>query len=592
MSTRPAVDGLARVLFGLLVVASFAAFFVTQRLKHAPTVVQRVQAEPFFSPRSTTHHREEKVSFKIKRADQITVTVVAPNGDEIATLARDRRLAAYTQFRLVWDGYTSAHRPAPDGVYRLRVRLREQGRSVLLGRQFTLHATPPRPLITSVSPAILPSPTGTPATVRFTAAGRAPQLTVYRTDVSPPRPVTTLAVAAGASTAVWDGTAHGRKVGPGTYLVAIRAIDAEGNVGSTPAVLPPRPRSGEVIPGHAGITVRYLGIQPPSESTPAGGPLLVGVDARRGPYAWSLTRVGARRPRAHGAAAQPLLRLRAPGGVSGVYVLAVQSRAHVTQVPVAVQGPGLQRVLVVLPAITWLGRDAVDDDGDGLPNTLDAGVSVRTARIFAGSGLPGGFSDRLAPLLAFLDRSHLRYDLITDLELARHHGVVLRGHTGVVLAGDERWLTPNLQTDLRSFVRRGGKLASLGVESLRRRVVLAGVGLVNPAAPAATDIFGARIDPLGPLQGPVTNFLDKLGLFGGAGGQFSGYSSGEPTQSVGTGAQLVASAVTPDGRPVIIGVRYGHGIVLRTGLPELTGRLAADPAAQALIGRIWTLLSR
>jgi len=33
-------------VFARLVVASFAAFFVTQRLKHTPTVVQRFQHSP------------------------------------------------------------------------------------------------------------------------------------------------------------------------------------------------------------------------------------------------------------------------------------------------------------------------------------------------------------------------------------------------------------------------------------------------------------------------------------------------------------------------------------------------------------------
>lgn len=589
--SRSTSDTPAKVVFALLVAATFAAFFVTQRLKHSPTVVQRVFATPFFSPRSTTRHTEEKISFRIKRADQITVTVVAPNGDDVATLERDFHLAAYTQLSLRWGGYVDStpRRPAADGVYRIRVRLHDQGRSVVLPRQFTLHATPPRPVIASVQPAILPA--GGPATVMFDPVGaRSPQLTVYRTDVSPPRAVATLAPVPGSNTATWDGRRHGRKVGPGTYLVSIRVVDVEGNVGQTPAALPAV--AGEIVPGHAGVTVRYLGVEPPSGSTLAGAPLLVGVDARKAGYSWSLTHLGASRARQRGSSAAPLLKLLAPNGISGVYLLGVQSAGHSTQVPIVVQGPGLQRVLVVLPSIGWLGGDPVDDDDDGLPNTLDAGVPVRTQRVFAGYGLPAGFPDRVAPLLQYLDRKHLRYDLTTDLDLAEHRGVALRGHTGVVLAGDERWLPANLQTNLRSFVRRGGKLISFGVDSLRRTVTLAAGSLSAPSARAAVDVFGARVDPLAPLHGPLTNFLDKLGLFSGGGGQLAGYTQAEPTQSVGTGAQLVASAVTGDGRPVLVAERYGHGLVVRTGLPEFAARLASDPTAQALIGRLWALSSQ
>src|SRR5262249_17884676 len=45
-----ATDRVARAVFALLVAACFAAFFVTQRLKHTPTAVQMFKLTPFFSP--------------------------------------------------------------------------------------------------------------------------------------------------------------------------------------------------------------------------------------------------------------------------------------------------------------------------------------------------------------------------------------------------------------------------------------------------------------------------------------------------------------------------------------------------------------
>ena len=58
-------ERLARTVFALLVVASFAAFFVTQRLKHTPTAVQRFQHSPRFAPHSPDpEHRQERISFK------------------------------------------------------------------------------------------------------------------------------------------------------------------------------------------------------------------------------------------------------------------------------------------------------------------------------------------------------------------------------------------------------------------------------------------------------------------------------------------------------------------------------------------------
>ncbi len=194
-------------------------------------------------------------------------------------------------------------------------------------------------------------------------------------------------------------------------------------------------------------------------------------------------------------------------------------------------------------------------------------------------------------MLAFADREHLRYDLTTDLALARGQGPALPGHAGVLLVGDERWLPGSEMARLRAYVRGGGHLASLGVDSLRRTVTLAGDVLRDPSGPAATDAFGARLAGVAPAAGPITDYLDRIGLFTGGTGQFTGYPHFEATESVGPGAELVASAVTTDGRPVIVAVRIGRGLVVRTGLPELGARIGSDPGAAALLRRIWALLS-
>jgi hypothetical protein len=150
-------DPLARAVFALLVVACFAAFFVTQRLKHTPTVIPHFELTPRFSPAG--HIKREGISLKLTRADAVTVTIIDANGDVVATLVRDRHVARYKEFSLRWNGRRgTAHRYqtlstetgrsillpvtvgsiAPPGEYRVQVRLREQGRIVILPRSFTL----------------------------------------------------------------------------------------------------------------------------------------------------------------------------------------------------------------------------------------------------------------------------------------------------------------------------------------------------------------------------------------------------------------------------------------------------------------------
>jgi hypothetical protein len=152
-------DRVARAVFALLVVACFAAFLITQRLKHEPTEVQTFELTPVFSPTPAGHIKQELISFKLEHADQVTVTIVDSSGSEVATLVRDYPVGRYKQFSLRWNGrrgvartYRLTHTPdgrpvlvalpsgpiAKPGDYRVEIRLRHQDRTVRSPRSFAL----------------------------------------------------------------------------------------------------------------------------------------------------------------------------------------------------------------------------------------------------------------------------------------------------------------------------------------------------------------------------------------------------------------------------------------------------------------------
>ena len=79
-SDRPIGDRPAQVVFALLVLACFGAFFVTQRLKHTPTAVQPFKLTPCFSPTPAGHIKQERISFKLAKADEVTVTIIDAGG--------------------------------------------------------------------------------------------------------------------------------------------------------------------------------------------------------------------------------------------------------------------------------------------------------------------------------------------------------------------------------------------------------------------------------------------------------------------------------------------------------------------------------
>lgn len=155
------VDPVARAVFALLVLACFAAFFLTQRLKHTPTVVQRFERTPSFSPSGGAPHNLEEISFKLAKADDVSVAIVNTRGDTVATLVRDHPVARYKQFSLRWNGRRGTARRhgltstasgrrilvaenegalAPAGEYRVRVTLRRQRRTVFSPWSFTLES--------------------------------------------------------------------------------------------------------------------------------------------------------------------------------------------------------------------------------------------------------------------------------------------------------------------------------------------------------------------------------------------------------------------------------------------------------------------
>jgi N,N-dimethylformamidase beta subunit-like protein len=599
----------APAVFGVLVVATFGAFFLAQRLKNAPKIIARLGVESYFSPNGDGRFDRANLSFKLRETDEPTVTVVDAAGDALRQLTGGRTLLAGRLMRLKWDGRSDVGARVPDGRYHYRITLQRQGRSILLAQSVRLDVTPPRPQVASIGPRrnagpeLLPEPGGGGAVVHLENVGRKPVIRLFKTSPGPVRLVRREPLDDGAKLWRWDGlTQGGRPVSPGTYLAAIESRDQAGNRGLSPALdrrgLPAAPY-GVTLAGHGGITVRYLGVQPPSEPTVAGAEAPFGVDARQEPWTWSVRRVGSNEATPSRRKTTARLRLHAPGKESGVYLLQIRTATRTTTVPFPVQSRERHAVLVVLPVMTWQGRNAIDDDGDGLPNLLDRGVGAKLDRVYAGDGLPVGFAQREAPLLTWLDRGHHRYDITTDVALAAGHGPRLEGHEGVILPSDVRWLPRALQQRLRRFVRGGGALASFGVDALRRQVTVSSAQrLVGPTPPATTDLFGAQLAPPRtlPAPTPLVEATDDIQFFAGTTGAFGPFSSLQELQSPGSDAKPLATAQTQDpqtGRSVISATRVGRGLVLRFPLPELPSLLASggDPQTTALMDRAWTLLS-
>jgi hypothetical protein len=610
--------------FVALAIATVAAFFITQHLKVSTPVLTGSPApvpaaiNPTASDycRARTHtgvrlisHRRMSVSFYLQnRSDNVDVYIVDAGGTNVRQIGFDvymRGGAHPVRRSFTWDGRLDNGSVAPDGQYYIKVALVHQDRSVLISttggaaRPVTVETVPPRPRVTAVSPSLIPQPGKAGVAIHYTGNRGLPgRILIYRTDLpGPPRLVKSFTSRRG-SVSTWDGRLSGGRAAPqGTYLVGFKVTDRACNTGRFPAELPPVVGSTR----GAGVTVRYLAAQPPLTPVAAGSSATVYVDARLHKYRWALRRAGAQKVLRSGTGSSFSLSVGVPAGGAGLYELALRWGPHRTVVPLVAHSAGHAtgggsragrgRVLVVLPALTWQGLNPVDDDGDGLPNTLSAGTPVKLVRPLV-NGLPAGFADEAA-LISYLRSAHLKFELTTDLALDAGVGPALRSFRGVALAGDERWVSSSLARALRSYVTGGGHVLSFGIDSLRRRVTVAGGVARAASAASAADVLGARPGRIVAARGAlILAGRDGLHIFSGTSGAFRGFGRSEQFSPTGPTGPVASLAGATTFAPSIIGYRLGRGIVVDVGLPGFGASLRRNFDSRQLVGQIWTVVSR
>jgi hypothetical protein len=598
ISLGPARISAASVFFAALVIATVGAFFVTTRLKRSTPVIEQLTFRRSFSPNGDGRFDSALFAFRLRRTDEVTVSVVNRDGDELRVLAEDVRLAGGRRHRFRWDGRAETGSRAPDGEYHLRVGLRRQGRSVTSARKLFLDTVPPRPVVRHVSPdSISPDRAGgaNSATFRFSGPIRRARLLVYRTDLRRPRLVAVQPIPGTDATARWDGrVTGGRPAASGAYLLVVRAQDAAGNVG--PRRAPPRRRD---VQGHPGLAVRYLDAYPRRPVARSGERISFAVQADGRRYRWSVRRLGRGRALARGSSRSATLGVPVRIARSGVAVLTVRIGSRRHTVPFAVQARRRAGTLIVLPDATWQARNRLETDGDGYPDLLPEDRRVSLARPYAGNGLPPGFAGDQSALLRFVDGQAQRYDITTDVALAGVDGAALERYSGILYAGAPRFSPVPVQRLLRRYVEQGGRLAWAGRGGfdwsvhVARRDGASGPGnsLLRGRRPTVRALFGERLR-YEPLAVPVAVLSDRIGFFGGVPGSFGPFGPLEESLRLPPGARLLASAGTGESRRALVVYRQGRGIVVRVGVDGFGRALRTSPAAARIMRRLWVLLSR
>lgn len=262
-----ATNRLSTVAFAVLVLATIAAFFVTQHLKvttpllqgapaPVPATINPLHGVPCFGRNSGS----TTISFYLQhRSDTVDVYVVDGDGNILRTVASGRHMRKDIRNPdgvFHWDGREADGRVAPDGTYYFRVALRDQGRTITLKDvPVKVKTAAPRPVVVSVSPRAIPAASGSMKVTILYAGNenRGGTILLYRTGgPAGARLVKTFLTPWKGHTAVWDGTINGRPASAGAYQVGIEVTDAACNTGRWPSGPPPWPASV----ARASVTVR------------------------------------------------------------------------------------------------------------------------------------------------------------------------------------------------------------------------------------------------------------------------------------------------------------------------------------------------
>ena len=357
----------ARVTFLVLVGATFAAFFVAQRLKSAPPVIDvNSLAQLLLAQRRRQARRATTSAVVLKVADDVDGRRRQPRRRP-GPAARRRRPVARLPAAAAATGTarptTAAARPTASTGCASRCATRAARRSSQQTMNVDTRAprsevcigfrcNDPRKRMGNI---ISQGDRPVKIYIKGVSPRYATQFRVLRTDDGKPREVTRFELRGGrAPHGLGRAASTASRSPPGTYIVQSEVRDTAGNVGVTPAVL----EVGADIPGRPGLTVRGIAAQPPLRPVTAGSRVEFRVDARGAPYRWRVRRVG----RLGGAQARhgetdPLLAFRAPEGAVGRLPARAALRAAGTR-PCRSSSRRRARssMLVVVPTISWLGH--------------------------------------------------------------------------------------------------------------------------------------------------------------------------------------------------------------------------------------------
>jgi hypothetical protein len=298
-------------LVAALLAATALAFVYTEQLKLTLSPILGTRVTKVFSPVCKCDTRVAVIAFRLRTGDSVDVEVVDRSGTVVRHLTRHeehrRGPVAFT-----WNGRDDVGATVPEGLYKPRVKLERQHRTIVLPNPIRVDTTPPKVTMTHLAPRVF-SPDGDRRSDRVVVGYRVDERARIALFVDGERAVLKKGQKT-TGTIDWFGTRRGVPLPRGPHTLRLAATDVAGNAG-----LPTRPKV---------VVIRYVALGRKQIAAAPGSPFAVLVLTDAGRISWKLgARTGTARP--------GTLRLRAPLQ-TGRFTLTVTANGHSARAAVLV----------------------------------------------------------------------------------------------------------------------------------------------------------------------------------------------------------------------------------------------------------------
>ena len=165
----------------------------------------------------------------------------------------------------------------------------------------------------------------------------------------------------------------------------------------------------------------------------------------------------------------------------------------------------------------------------------------------------------------------------------------------MAFAGSELWLPRELMKRLRDYVADGGRVAAFGADSFRREVTLRGDVASSPVAAPQARTRSASAPSWCARARPADGVRGRSRAVRGVSGFVGEFTVFETSLDLPRSGRRITAAGRDAGRPALLAIGLGGGIVLRAGTPQWARELEESALSLELpqvTKRIWRMLSQ